>query len=260
MTDSEPNDLPLAGPAEPAAARPLPPADMLAYSSLQRLGRPGIVTTVGVLSICFGGLGVLTNAFGVFQAIVMGVAARSGGAAFAVVPPPPVVAATAPAGAMPATAPAATMPTTAPVVMTGMFDLSTLSIVLSVASAVVAFLLSAFLLVLGIMVLMDAPRARRGHLLYAWLRIASAVLAAVATFYMYTEMFDGMTAAGGTGGMPPRVSSMIGLVAAAGSAVFACIYPVALLIVMHTRTVRDYYARLTSGRAEDDYRPAHPLG
>ena len=112
-----------------------------------------------------------------------------------------------------------------------------------IATAVVSAGLAVLLLVAGILMLRHTPIARRLHLIYAWLKIPAAVAGGVSFAYVMYEMMNGFGAAAGT---PARIGW--GTAAWAGiPAALSCIYPVALLIALNTRSVREYYHSVAAG-------------
>jgi hypothetical protein len=103
-------------------------------------------------------------------------------------------------------------------------------------------LLSVFLIIIGITMLMQHRRARRQHLIYAWLKIPVAIVASIAYGMMMSQM---MTAAAGA---PVGFGAMVTGMAAGVAAfylVIGCAYPIALLIVMNTKSVKEYYKSRT---------------
>ena len=125
------------------------------------------------------------------------------------------------------------------------------------AVQVVNLLLAGVLLAAGVMTVRDRPRAAGWHKAWAWTRLATAVLAAAFTGWMMAGVFD---AFGGTTGVfnvtgpggataattPPAWSGYFGVIMAVMIGVFTLLwgaaYPVAVLIVVHLRGVRAYYA------------------
>jgi hypothetical protein len=117
------------------------------------------------------------------------------------------------------------------------------TMVLMVADGTINLSLAIFLFVLGIITLTGSVRARRGHLLWAWLKFPAIVLSFFSTLEFTTAMFQSaatMTGPAGTQPAPAFLNSMA-VIQATMYAVFAMVYPVALLIVMRTKRVREYY-------------------
>jgi hypothetical protein len=104
--------------------------------------------------------------------------------------------------------------------------------------------LAAYLLVAGIFVLRDSPRGRKLHLIYAWIKIPLALACALSAWWLvnsYLEAANAQAAAAGgaTWTMNP-FASRLG-VQETVLAVLGVIYPIALLIVMQARGVKEYY-------------------
>jgi hypothetical protein len=236
----------------------LPPmAQPLAYP-LPAMARPGILTAVGVISILLGLFGMLSSLATLSQAVMFGILMRGTSTTVWSSPPPPAPAAPN-APAAPATAPATAPASTAPAPMTGsgsvvmgptMFvsgspgaftiQLGPTETALALADGIVGAALAIFLAILGILTLTGSPRARRGHLTWVWLKCPAVVLTAAATASMTKAVFQSVTISpGSTGGIP--MGSSIALAQGIVYGVFALIYPMALLIVMRTKTVKEYY-------------------
>ena len=240
--------MPPSGDASPGA--PLPPLPLpvtplagvpfvaLEYSRPVRR-RPGVLTAVGVISICLGGLGALSSASSVIQTVIM----ASMGPIVVPVPmaAPPIVA--------PTTAPTTTT-TTAPVAVAtagGLVrpvfpSLDAATVALAVSEGVVGLALAVFLFVLGILIFRDAPFGRRGHLVWAWLKLPAAALTGWSTWAVTRSMMASFNAAIGPGTPGMAFADAMAVWQAVFAAGLACIYPVAILIVMRTRTVKAYYA------------------
>jgi hypothetical protein len=113
------------------------------------------------------------------------------------------------------------------------------TIVPSLVDGVLRLVLALLLIAAGILVLREHPLGRKLHLIWAWVKIPAALLSTAASWHMTSRMFAAMPA---TPGVPPG-SIMVGmLIGTAFYLVFACAYPIAVLIVMRTRTVRNYYS------------------
>jgi hypothetical protein len=112
------------------------------------------------------------------------------------------------------------------------------TVVMALIDGVLGLLLAVFLLIAGIFVLRDSPRGRGMHLFYAFAKIPLAALGAVASWMLYTQMMGPLATAPGT---PVGAFSTAMGVTSAVWACIACIYPLALFIVMSTRTVKAYY-------------------
>jgi hypothetical protein len=100
--------------------------------------------------------------------------------------------------------------------------------------AIVHLLLAGILLVAGILVLRGHGVSRKLHLWWAVLKIPTAIGAGIVSGIMMRSMM----AASGAPAMP--VGVFVGVISVAGLGV-ACIYPIALLIVMNTSAVKQFY-------------------
>jgi hypothetical protein len=105
-------------------------------------------------------------------------------------------------------------------------------------------LLAAYLLVAGILVLRDSPRGRKLHLIYAWIKIPLALACALSAWWLVNSYLEAANsqaaAAGGATWMMNPLASRLG-VQETVLAVLGVIYPIALLIVMQARGVKEYY-------------------
>jgi hypothetical protein len=123
-----------------------------------------------------------------------------------------------------------------PTMLVGMGPLILLAVdgVLSLAAAVL-------LLISGIRTLQSRKSGRRLHLIWAWIKIPLALFGGVAIGVVTAAMFDSIatTAPAGIGSM--RLGWM-GLLQGLMQAGFAMLYPVAVLIVLNLRPVRDWFA------------------
>ena len=117
-------------------------------------------------------------------------------------------------------------------------------------AAGLGFALAVYLLIAAVLLLRRSPRSRRMHLTYAWMQLAVTVVAGALFWWMVrdfsgqvTAAVEAATPAGATPvsvltGMPWGRMSAWGLAFAA----LGCVYPIVLLIVMRTRTIRHYFA------------------
>ena len=103
--------------------------------------------------------------------------------------------------------------------------------------------LAAWLFVAGVLLLRDSPRGRSWHVRWAWWKVPTAVAGAVlfawAMGSLSTGMMNVVPRPPGTG---PPAGAMYGVWGAVGVvlAVFACLYPAAVLVVMSGSRVRDW--------------------
>jgi hypothetical protein len=116
---------------------------------------------------------------------------------------------------------------------------------LAVVAALAGLGLAIYLFVIGIMVLRDSPRGRRLHQVYACLALTVIVIGTGAAWWLTSSFTDSFNSVSGSnpltmGTMSTVVSAMVmmphSVVAAMG-----CIYPIALLITMQSRGVKEYY-------------------
>ena len=121
--------------------------------------------------------------------------------------------------------------TTVPVMPT--FSFNPLTLGLMVVTAVASLALAVYLLVCGIMTLRQSPRARRLHLIYSFIKIPLAVTAGVAAAMVSRDLMASIA----IGGTPAGASLFSGIV----PGVLGCAYPVALLITLNLKQVREYY-------------------
>jgi hypothetical protein len=125
--------------------------------------------------------------------------------------------------------------------------------VLTIITSALGLALAIYLLVVGILTMRQRPSTRRLHLIYAALKIPLAVLAAVGWFLFIDDLTRSMTAVASMGpgaSSPPLVgaSSAGAMAIAIMLGLAACAYPVALLILMNMRNVREYYRVATAPR------------
>ena len=232
--DAPPPPPPLPLPAVPLAAGA--PLMALEYSRPVRR-RPGILTAVGVISICLGGLGALSSASSIIQTVIMASMGPRVMAKAAVAPP--VVAPTTAT----TTAPTTTVAVAPAAGFVGVFpSLDAATAALAISDGVVGLALAVFLLVLGVFIFRDAPFGRRGHLTWACLKLPAAALTAWSSWAVMRSMMANFNAAMGPGTPGMAFADTMAVWQAVFSAGIACIYPVAVLIVMRTRAVKAYYA------------------
>jgi hypothetical protein len=111
-------------------------------------------------------------------------------------------------------------------------------------ATIAEFGLAVFLLVIGIATLRESPRGRKFHLLYAGIKIALAVTGAAAAWWMASSYHDALLVNTSEQAADARgLATFVGVQALIFGAV-ALIYPIALLIVLQTRGVKEYYERI----------------
>jgi hypothetical protein len=111
--------------------------------------------------------------------------------------------------------------------------------VLMIGEFVASAMLAVFLLVSGILVMKNSPRGAGLHWIYALVKLPIAILGGVTFVWVLGDLKSGMSrmglsgASGGDSGV-----IMFGVV----MAVIAAIYPLILMIVLSTPSVRQFYA------------------
>jgi hypothetical protein len=246
---------------------PIPaPVTPLEYSYATQRGRPGIITAIGVISIivaCLSGLGSLWGAFGAGTYYMM-----SKMPAATLAPPVATTIPTTNPTATPTTGtttqgvtmqftnvvvgPGGTMTTTttpggAPAVMGNPFgSINPVAAILSLLAELLSLGLAIFLLVAGIQTLRDSPSGAKLHRWYALLKIPLVIVATGVGLWLTTGMMKSIMASmpPGAGGAPgPQAAFMWSFIAARAiiPACLALAYPVALIFVLRSRSVRDFY-------------------
>ncbi|MEA2711490.1 MAG: hypothetical protein QOF78_4091 [Phycisphaerales bacterium] len=243
------------------------PASKLDYSYMTNRGRPGILTAISVISIvvaCLSGLGSLWSAVG---SVGYYIALRLPPAAFPTPPPAPPPATTAPTslGSAPTTTSivssssytvtffpgpggtvttATTMPAGGPGMTGNPFsNVSPVAVLLSIFAALLSLAIAIFLLVAGIQVLRDSPSGAKLHWRYVLLKIPLVIFATGVGLWLSSSTMNSMMASmpGGTAGSNASLRWVFMLVGAIIPACFALAYPVALIFVLKSKSVREYY-------------------
>jgi hypothetical protein len=98
-----------------------------------------------------------------------------------------------------------------------------------IIESLLSFLLAIYLLVIGILVLRQNSRGRLLHNIYAAVKLPLAIVATIATYQFWATFRANST------------TGMAGASLLAAFVAFGAIYPIVLLFVMQSRTVRDYY-------------------
>lgn len=93
--------------------------------------------------------------------------------------------------------------------------------------------LAIYLFVIGILALRQSLAGRRLHLVYAWLKLPLAVVGGIAITWLFTAFFS--LAPGGAFAGTGMIYSALWM------SFIACIYPIALIITLNTRSLRQYY-------------------
>lgn len=98
-------------------------------------------------------------------------------------------------------------------------------------------LLALLLMAAGILTLRTRPIGRRLHLWWAGLKFLGAILSAVGVYLFYDDM---MTITSASNGTNAAMATPVSLIMSLLSLGFALLYPIAVLIVMNTRSVKNY--------------------
>ena len=106
-------------------------------------------------------------------------------------------------------------------------------------TSILSVALAVYLLVVGILVLRQSPRGRRLLYLFAALKIPLAIAAGIGFAWMWSTV--GQDDPGPWGGAADPDAAQTIKVWGGVLAVLGCIYPVALLVALRTRAVKDYY-------------------
>jgi hypothetical protein len=121
-----------------------------------------------------------------------------------------------------------------------------LAAILSAIAELLSFALAVLLLVAAIQILRDAPSGPKLHRWYALAKIPLVIVATALSLWLTIGMMQSIMAS-----MPPAAGGAAGQQAAfmwsftvarmVLPALLALAYPVALLIILRSRTVREYY-------------------
>lgn len=114
------------------------------------------------------------------------------------------------------------------------------AIAMVIVDAVGGLLLAILLLIAGILVLKQSPRGRKLHLIYALVKIPIVILGVIGWTWIIRDIVSAIQTSVGATAPMSSAKPMAGFTIA--FAVVALIYPIALLIVMNTRSVKEYYA------------------
>jgi hypothetical protein len=126
------------------------------------------------------------------------------------------------------------------------WQMSMTAAVLTVIEAIASFGLAIYLLVVGILVFRFSRRGRWQHLVYAFLKPPLVLLCCISWYIAMTGMVASFASVGAATGRPnPMAGAAQGfLVMCIGWAVISSLYPIALIVTVHSRTVRDYYQNM----------------
>ena len=121
--------------------------------------------------------------------------------------------------------------------------------VLSIVDGSFSFLAAVLLIVAGSLMLRDSLVAERLHRIYVVVKLPLIVVGAFATWWTFTSLMSGMMQ-GANGASTASFTRTMGLVEAIFWAGISLIYPVALLIVLSTRTAKGWLRRGAGGSGE----------
>lgn len=120
------------------------------------------------------------------------------------------------------------------------FSINPVALGLMLVTSLLLMALAVYLLVCGILTLRQSTRGRRLHLIYAIAKIPLSVAAGVASAWVMRDMVSSF----GGGAAAPTVG--FALFTGAFPILLGCAYPVALLIALNLRSVREYYQGVTA--------------
>ena len=119
-------------------------------------------------------------------------------------------------------------------VTSGMPRITQAAVLMSLVGTVLNLLLAIFLLICGIFVLRQSDKGAKLHWIYVALKIPAAMLAAGGMWWMWSQLLTSMP----TGAV--KAVTWVSLVAIIPAAL-GCIYPLKLIFVLRSRSVRAYY-------------------
>ncbi len=108
----------------------------------------------------------------------------------------------------------------------------------AVAAAVASVGLAIYLLICGIMVLRQSPRGRKMHWIYVAFKIPLEIFSGLAMGWFFSE-FTSNVSGGSAQSLGFSIISMVWIL-------MGCVYPIALIFVLSSRTVREYYADIVA--------------
>jgi hypothetical protein len=213
--------------------------------------RPGILTAVGIVSIVLGAISILASAAG----IVTGLRRLRISKMRAT-----MIARLSPSGAAPmpgymnytTNVHTTTMSGGGTIVTSTHASAFYLGVpaaasILTITEAALSLCVAALLIFAGIWMLRDSPAAGRLHRIYVALKIPLIALAAIATWWTTSGLMSSVTAMAAHSIAPavmPTFGNMIAVIQAIVGAVFALLYPIALLIVLSSRTAKEHFNTL----------------
>jgi hypothetical protein len=115
--------------------------------------------------------------------------------------------------------------------------------ILSLITSVLGLGLAIYLLVIGVLTLRYSPDGAKLHWRYVWMKIPLVVVATAAGIWVAAGMVRSITASMPPGAMPVPMTLMMSISTIMG-ALFSLAYPIGLIAVLRSRTVREYYGSI----------------
>jgi len=110
--------------------------------------------------------------------------------------------------------------------------------------SLLGLLLSVYVLIVGIVTLRNSFLAPILLRVYAWLKIAITLAVSVAGWWTWSEFWQGIMAQGGTATATMRTNSLsISAATAVGTVLLGWAFPITILILLRTKTVKAFYTR-----------------
>jgi hypothetical protein len=229
--------MPLDTPQSPPPPQQLPPGAMLDYSHPSAAhSRPGIIIAVGVISIVVACISGLANLSGALSGMAFMMMSRAQTPAT----PTPAPATTTAA----ATTPAAPAPVAGGPMATPFSNVDTIPTALSIVTSVLGLALALYLLVAGIFMLRASPYAVKLHWWYVALKIPLVVATTAVTVWMWSGLMKSMLATMPAPAAAPAAATMQSWmmhITTFIGALLSLAYPIALIFVLRSRTVRNYF-------------------
>jgi hypothetical protein len=135
------------------------------------------------------------------------------------------------------------MSNTATTRTSGRMAIGSTTVALQSLTGIVGGALAILLLVAGISTVRARPAGRKLHLWWAWLKILAIVFGTIATYLFWRELITQANLASGQSNAAPAAG--VGIVMSAIGFVGAILYPIAVLIVMNLRSVKNYLSSVT---------------
>jgi hypothetical protein len=121
------------------------------------------------------------------------------------------------------------------------FNFRTAGVVMSWINVVASVGLALWLIAAGIFCLAGRRRARRMHLVWAVLKLLIAIVAGVGIWMTFSDIV-GAASATSPNPPPPGTAALTGGLMGGAALLVGVLYPIAILIVMNLRQMKDYFA------------------